>query len=357
MVAQKTLDDLLSGAGSSLAQAQAAQAAAAQAYAEAEASVHHKGDARCSPALTKEYFYEYFYAQKEVNVWEGHLNDPNTGYGRDYILEKLRSPRQKRDRAYANYTYCQGYTEEEITGSQAALQLAKAKFEQANVAYENLQVNAGLDPDQVALAEATLENAKRQLSTAQTQLAGTTIIAPMDGTVIAVNAQAGDAVDTGTLITLADLEQPEVQIFMDEADLTSLAVGCPAAVTFDSVPGEVFTGTVAQISPVMVTVNSSNMVEGLVELKKYETASGKKLSIGMSASVEITCSESNNALTVPLQALYEPAGQSAYVYILDDQNQPQKREVVVGLRTIASAEITSGLSEGETVITSQIEGK
>ena len=53
-------------------------------------------------------------------------------------------------------------------------------------------------------------------------------------------------------------------------------------------------------------------------------------------------------------ALYEPEGQSAYVYILNNAGQPEKREVVVGLKTIASAEVTNGLSEGEKIITSQM---
>lgn len=356
-VAQKKLDDLLSGGSSTLARAQADQASLAKAYADAQAAVHHKGDSRCTTSKSQEYYFKYIYAQKAVDEWEGYLNDPNTGYGRDYILEQLRPLRQARDEAYGNLTFCQGYTDTEITDSQANLQLAKAKLDQASTAYESLKASAGVDQTAVAIAEATLENAKLQLSKAQTQLAGTTITAPMNGTVTAVNAKAGDEVTTSTLITLADLNQAEVQIYMDETDLSNFAVGCPAAVTFDSVPGETFPGTVTQISPVMVTVNNSNMIEGFVELEKKELASGKKLSVGMTASVEVTCSESKNALTVPLTALYQPEGAPEYVYVLNSQNQPEKREVVVGLKTIASAEITSGLSEGETIITSKVESQ
>lgn len=356
-VAQKDLEALRSNSASALARAQVSQAAAAQAYADAQASVHSAGDARCAPSKTQEYYFQFLYAQMHVDEWEGYLDDPTTGYGRDYILEQLRPLRQTCNQAYSNYTYCQGYTEAEISASQANLQLAKAELDQASGTFEHLKSVSGIDPVEVALAEAKLENAKLQLSKAQTLLTGTTITAPMNGTVTSVNAKVGDEVDTSTLITLADLEQPQVQVYMDETDLTNFAVGCPAAVTFDSVPGETFLGSVSQVSPVLVTVSSSSMVEGLVELEKKEMASGKKLSVGMTASVEVTCSEAADALTVPLQALYEPEGAQAYVYILNTQHQPEKREVVVGLRTVASAEILSGLSEGETIITSQIENK
>ena len=54
-VAQKNLDDLLSGGPATLAQAQAGQASAAQAYAKAKASLHSKGDPRCAPGKTQQY--------------------------------------------------------------------------------------------------------------------------------------------------------------------------------------------------------------------------------------------------------------------------------------------------------------
>ncbi len=96
------------------------------------------------------------------------------------------------------------------------------------------------------------------------------------------------------------------------------------------------------------------MVQGLVDLEKKKMASGKPLSVGLTASVEVTCKQARNALVVPAQALYEPAGQSAYVYVLNGQGEPEKRNVMVGLKTVASAQITSGLSEGEKIVTSEV---
>ncbi len=356
-VAQRELDDLQNNSAGALAQAMADQAAAQQAYADAQANAHEKGDARCMPGKTQEYYFEYLYAQKDVDLWEGRLNDPETGYGRDYILQNLTPLRKKRNQAYANYTYCQGYTDQEIASSQADLQLAKAKLEQAKAKYEKLQASSGVDATVVEIAQAALDNAKLQLAKAQSQLAGTTITAPMNGTVTRVNGKVGDTVSTGTFITVADLEQPQVRVNIDETDLENFAVGCAADVTFDSFLGETFPGTVIQVSPVLVTVNSVSMAQGLIDLQKEQSAAGKKLSVGLTASVEVTCKQARNALIAPAQALYEPDGQAAYVYVLNAQGQPEKREVVIGLRTVASAEITSGLLEGEKIITSQIEDK
>jgi HlyD family secretion protein len=356
-VAEENLHNLLTGGPAALAQAQADQATAAQAYAEAQKSVHDAGDARCAVSKTQEYYFRYLYAQQAVNEWEGYLNDGNTGYGRDFILEKLRPLHSARDKALSNYTYCQSYTGQEIETSQANLKLAKAKLDSATAKVQNLLESSGVNQEAVAIAEATLENAKLQLSKAQAELAGTTITAPMDGTVMTVNGKVGDEVDTSTLITLSDLEQPQVQVNIDEVDLENFATGCAVDITFDSLPGETFTGVVTQVSPVVVSVNSSPMIQGLVELQQKQTASGKNLAVGLTASVEVTCKQAKDALVVPAQALYEPKGKPAYVYVLNEAGQPEKREVAIGLQTVASAEVTSGLSEGEKIITSQIESK
>lgn len=356
-VDQKALDDLLSGGFGALAQAQADQASAEKTYADAKTNLHQKGDPRCASSLTQDYYFQYLAAQKRVTEWEDYLGDPNTGYGHDYILQRLAPMTKERDQIYANMKYCEGYSDAEIASSQANLQLAKAKLEHATTLYTNLKDSSGVDPIAVAVAQATLDNAKLQLSKAQSDLAGTTITASLNGTVTAVNSKVGDEVSTAPWITLADLEQPQVQVNMDETDLQNFAVGCAAEVTFDSLPGETFPGEVTQVSPVLVSVNSTNMVQGLVELQKKQMASGKMLSVGLTASVEVTCKQAKNALVVPAQALYEPEGQSAFVYVLNKLGQPEQRPVVVGLRTVASVEITSGLSEGEKVITSPIESK
>jgi HlyD family secretion protein len=355
--AQKTLDDLQSGSAVRLAQAQADQASAQKAYAEARAKLHQKGDPRCDPSLTQDYYYQYLYAEKRVVEWEGYLEDPNTGYGHDYILQRLAPMTQERDLLYTNMKYCEGYTDAEIAASQAALQVAKAKLDQATRVYEALKTHAGLDPQELETAQAALTNARLQLSNAQNNLAGATLTAPMDGTVTAVHASVGQTVETAAVITLADLQNPEVQITIDESDLSNFAVGCAAKVSFDSLSGQTFNGTVTQVSPVLVSVQSVSSVEGLVELQNKKTAAGTLLPPGMTASVEVTCQQADNVLIAPAQGLYEPQGQPAYVYVLNAQGQPEKREVEIGIKTVATVEIRSGLKEGEKVITSQLENQ
>lgn len=353
--AQKTLDDLQNNAAAALAQAQVDLAAAQKAYATAQANLHQQGDARCSATTTENYYQQYVKVQGYVDTWEGYLSG-GTGYSQTYILQRLTPMRKQRDQAYANWQYCSGYTGQEILNSQAAYQLAKANLDKANTTYTALKSTSGVDASALQIARAALTNAQAQRANSQKALSGATILAPFGGTVTAVNGVVGQAAGSSTVITLSDLSNPQVQVNIDETDLGDFAVGCAAQVTFTSLSGQTFPGTVTHVEPSLVTVQSVSMVQGLVALEKKQAASGKNLPLGLDGSVEVTCQQASNVLLVPAQALYQSAGQAtAYVYVLNAQGQPEKRTVTVGLKTVALAEIRSGLTIGEKVITSTVE--
>jgi HlyD family secretion protein len=381
--AQQTLDTYTSGADANLAQAYSTLAAAEKALATAQANVHQKGDPRCDPALTQQYYSEYLDAQTQARKWEPYLYDHKGGYGTDYLLQILNPLWQKENLAFINYTYCQGYTDQEITASQANLQTAKANLDSAQTSYQNLSANKGLDPTTVAIDQAAVKNAQVQLTKAQNDLAGATLVSPIDGTITAVNGSVGTST-TGTgsatttpagngntptttpgngsaattaFISVADLNNPVLDINIDETDLSNIAVGCPVQAQFNSVPAKTFPGTVTQILPVLASSNNVTSAQGVVTLKDITQALGKTLPLGTQASVVVTCNQATNVLQVPIQALHEVTGQPPYVYVLNAQGKPEKRTVSIGLRTSAFAEIRSGLSEGEQVITSQVKAQ
>ena len=71
---------------------------------------------------------------------------------------------------------------------------------------------------------------------------------------------------------------------------------------------------------------------------------------GMSADVTITIASATNVLTVPAEALRGTAGDYS-VMVLDASGAPQRQAVDVGLVTNVGAEIKSGLTEGQAVVT------
>jgi len=353
--AQKALDDLQSNAAGNLAAASAAEINAQKAYDTAKVSVHYKGDNRCGQEKTLEYYMQYMELKGQAEKWQGYLTNPkDTDYGHDFILQNLIPLQKSRDLAYVNWVYCQGFTDQEILTSQANLQTASANLDQAKAAYALLQANNGIDPTAVQIAQATVKNAELQLQKAQDDLAGATLLAPVAGTVTAVNGSVGQASGTNTFITLAVMDTPLVQLNIDESDMENIGVGCDAQVSLTSAGAKAMAGKVTQISPQLVTSRSVTYVQTTVQIDKNALPAGNMLPLGLDVSVDVTCQQAKNALEVPTSAIYQTTGQPSYVYILNAQGKPEKREVVVGLNIGAFAEIKSGLAVGDQVITTKI---
>jgi HlyD family secretion protein len=347
---QQTIDNLQANANGNKAQALATQASAQAAVATAQAGVHYKGDSRCAPSLTQEYYFKYLYAQQNVDFWQGKLNNPKYGYGWQYVMQNLTPAKRKRDLAYYNYVYCQGYTDQEIQASQARLQKAQVDAQQAESNYQNIRANNGVDPNELQLAQAQLKNAQAQLAKAQADLEGMTLVAPFDGVVTAVSGVVGQPAGKSSVLSLADISHPRVQVNIDETDLQNFNTGCSARVAFAALPGKTFKGVVDWVAPSLVNVNGAPAVQGQITLNTPPSGTRMPL-LGSNTTVTVTCQSAQNALQIPIIALYQPAGQPSYVYILNQQGLPEKRIVSVGIKTTGFAEILSGLNEGDRVIT------
>lgn len=348
--AQRALDDLTADPHAALAQAQLDLAEAQAALAQAQDGLLRKGDPRCPQDVTWRYYDASQDAQRVVDRWEAELNK-DSQYGWMYIMENLEPARKQRNLAYWNYTYCQGYTDQEIEQSEANLAEAQANLQQAEANLRVLEANGGVDPQQTALAEAEVANAKAQLVLAQKVLDEATLVAPVNGTVTSLAAEAGDAVDTATFITLTDLAQPELAISLDETDLQNVAVGCEALITFDAVADRTFTGTVTALAPTLASSNGYTVLQGTVDITGDTSAAGRTLPLGLSAAVDVTCSQASGVLLAPVEALHQAEDGQYYVFVLSASGEQARRSVEVGLQTITFAEIRAGLEAGEQVVT------
>jgi RND family efflux transporter MFP subunit len=124
-------------------------------------------------------------------------------------------------------------------------------------------------------------------------------------------------------------------------------MGLPARVEVDAFPGEKFTGRVANIAPVLDPATRTAQVE--VEIPNSDF----RLKPGMYARVNFTIGRRDNTLVVPVNAIVDYQGKKGVF-------QPHKgaqgdvvnfKPVEVGLADETNAEVVSGLSEGERIIT------
>lgn len=312
-----------------------------------------------NPALAQNEYAAMVLAKANLDKAQSAYDQLNTG---GYIsntneaaaFQNLYSAQQAYNTAKYYYSvYSQAPTQRQVDAAQASLALAQAQV----VETQNLvtALTGGSVPtNATGTGLDALNAAKLSVQTAQQNLDNTKLYAPIAGTVIALNNVVGDSVGSSgsaAVMTIADLSQSVLNIYMDALDFTNLKVGYTANITFDALPNQAFTGKVTQISPQLVTIQGNSVVQGLVLLDPKQ-ASGAKLTLplGVSASVDIIAAQANNVVLVPVPALHELSPGNYAVFVVTN-GKPVLRIVTVGLQDSSFAEIKTGLKAGEVVST------
>jgi RND family efflux transporter MFP subunit len=256
-------------------------------------------------------------------------------------------------RALANINWCRGTaTDAEIAEADANVALAEATLASAQADVESLQNYP--DPTDVAIAKAQLASAQAKLALAKEASPTEELLAPMDGTILTINGTVGESVGTNAIFTIANLNQPVLEIYLDETDLNQVGVGYPVQVVFDALPDQTFTGHVVSVDPSLVTSMNVTAVRAVVSLDPESFAKPQTLPIGLSASVEVISSQADNVLLVPVEAVREITTGKYGVFVMEN-GVPTLKMVQVGLEDYTYAEIISGLNEGDVVTTGVVE--
>jgi macrolide-specific efflux system membrane fusion protein len=206
---------------------------------------------------------------------------------------------------------------------------------------------------QVRQATISVYQAQTQVATAETQLADlkatrsrSTLTTPVAGLVTSVAIVPGATVPAGASIVIQSASLAVVANVI-ESDLNSVVLAQTATVTVSAVGVDV-QGTVSAVAPNAASSGGGSVVTFAVTVAL--TAPPDTVHAGMSAQVSIQVATAANVLAVPVAALGGTAG--AYeVRILAAGGQVQTLPVSVGLITSSLAEIKSGLTAGQTVIT------
>lgn len=251
----------------------------------------------------------------------------------------------------------------ELHASPTAAQTTAAEAELAQAQDRLAELTAGAAPDDVALAEAEveqaeldLEQAELNLEAAEREVTETILVAPVDGTVMSVDAEVGERVSNTPILTLADLSRPCLEVFLDETDLDKVGVGYEVEVLFDALPDDSYIGEVVQVDPSLYTSGGVSAIRALVRLDEESFAKPQGLPTGLNATVDVIGGRAEGALLVPVEALRELAPNEYAVFVMEN-GEPRLRTVEVGLMDFTQAEIMSGLEAGEVVTTGIVETK
>ncbi|SDZ88640.1 HlyD family secretion protein [Flavobacterium gillisiae] len=295
-----------------------------------------------------------------------------------------------------------------LSGSKAGLTQAEAQFREAKSSYERNKVlfQKGIisksDWDKsiasFEVAKATKESAyfsvksaSASVSEAQDNLGRTIIYAPADGTISMLNVELGERVlgtqqMTGTeILRVANLNNMEVEVDVNENDIVKIKVGDAAKVEVDAYLKKQFKGTVTSISNSASSALTADQVtnfkvkvrilkESYMDLLEGKPAAYSPFRPGMTATVDIITKTKKNILVVPISAVVVKSDTAAVSDVKamepsDDKKEAPKsdkkfecvfvkvgdkakiRVIKTGIQDDTNIEVKSGLKKGDVVIT------
>jgi multidrug efflux pump subunit AcrA (membrane-fusion protein) len=196
----------------------------------------------------------------------------------------------------------------------------------------------------IALAEAQVNQAKATLELNKAQLANLIILSPMNGGITKRYVDPGTMVkDTTPILTLMDLSEMKMLVNVIEKEFIYLQKGQSVKVTVTAFPDRVFSGRIEIITPAL------ELQSRTAEIQISIPNPGLVLKPGMFGRAEILLRTNPQAVLVPIQSLMTEGGQDS-VYILKD-DKVARRPVRKGAVRDTVVEVLQGVVPGEQVIT------
>lgn len=243
--------------------------------------------------------------------------------------------------------------------SKQALDDAQAKYDSDVAKVASLQRTldlAVLGPrqEEIDQVRGQIEQARGQLAYAQNQLDNTIIKAPVTGTILDRNVEKGEFITTGFvgdkgakgyIVTMADLNDLQVELDISQNDFPKLGPKQKGIVTTDAYPDRKYQGIIEQVSP------EADRAKATVQVKVRVLNPDDYLRPDMNATVAFyndaqstSASSSKPVVVIPASAV-----QNGSVFVVSD-NRAHKRAVTLAGTTEKGVLVDSGLHGGEELI-------
>jgi HlyD family secretion protein len=205
---------------------------------------------------------------------------------------------------------------------------------------------------EIARAEAQKAEAQSAHAAAEDTLDQLNIRAPFEGVVYSLPVHQGAYVNPGDLVLQeADLSKVLVRAFVDEPDVGRLAPGQKIEVTWDAIPGRIWSGSVSTIPTTVRLRGTRNVGETTCVVDNHDIRLLPNVNVG----ITIVTAEHRNALTVPREAVRQDDSKT-YVYEIVN-NELQRRDVQISASNLTQVEVTGGISDNAEVALTSVNSK
>jgi len=244
----------------------------------------------------------------------------------------------------------------DLDRSLAQRDTARALLESAK--QSSTMTDLGPRVEEIRAAEAQVQQMKAALDYSETQLAGTEIKAPVSGTVLQRIVERGEMVspssfgDAGartSVVSLADLNDLQIELDISQSDFSRLKMGQRAEIIPEAFPNLKYKGFIAEIAP------EANRAKATVQVKVKVEDPNEQLRPEMNARVNFLADSSPGELKASSRILVPKAGVvkkdgNDFVFVIKN-NRVEQRTVRLGQESGEFYSVIDGLSGGESIAT------
>jgi len=235
---------------------------------------------------------------------------------------------------------------------EAELKKAKAEYQLTKIEYDNtlsLQKRGVVSINELSLAKAKLDRSQAELDLAQTHLEFSTVKAPFDGIMDRFHVRLGSLVDEGELLTtISDNSKMWLYFNVSESDYLDYMSNKEQN---NETPLELVlaNGALFPYSGKIDTIEADfNNEVGNVAFRATFPNPNQLLRHGETGTVLLT-KKYNNALVIPQKATYEVLDKK-FVYVINDKNELESREIKIAAEVPHLFVISSGLNDGDKIL-------
>jgi RND family efflux transporter MFP subunit len=246
-----------------------------------------------------------------------------------------------------------------VENARLALRLAQRDYENANGLYQdsvatleqlqNAEVQLDNAKNQLQAAEKALSMQQEQVTVADFNLQYSRIIAPANGVILKRMAEPNEVVGPGTPVFFFGSQEKAkvIRVNLTDKDIIHVQAGDKATIHFDAYPTQTFKGRVTEIA------SMADPYTGTFEVEIQVDEQGEALLSGFIGSVDITTTNRQELIAIPIDALLGANGSKGEVFIIEDQ-KAIKTEVNIYKIADSALLLSNGLKNGQQVITSGV---
>lgn len=241
-----------------------------------------------------------------------------------------------------------------ISSSRSSISAAISALNGAEQAYRNATdqlalKKAGSSSEDLEAEAAAVKSAEANVLQVQAQLGNTVITAPFDGTVTKIDLKVGQQIAPSTpVISMISNANFQIESYIPEADIAKIKIGDVGTTTLDAYGDNVtFSVVVSAIDLSETEVDGVATYKTTLQFASFDD----RIRSGMTANVDIVSGTHSGVLSIPQSALVSKTSNKT-ILVLDAKGKAVTTPITTGLIDAnGNIEVTSGLNEGDTVVT------